>query len=52
MGKVKLKLPRGTAAKIAKQLKLSHNHVNLVIKGERNGSPRLLKAIEAERDAA
>lgn len=52
MGKAKLELPRGTAAKIARQLKLSHNHVNLVIKGERTGSPRLLKAIEAVRNAA
>jgi DNA-binding transcriptional regulator YdaS (Cro superfamily) len=42
-------LPRGTAARLARRFKLSHTHVNLVIKGERKGKPSLEAAIERER---
>jgi DNA-binding transcriptional regulator YdaS (Cro superfamily) len=45
-------LPRGTAAKLARRFRLSHNHVNLVIKGERKGKPSLEAAIERERQKA
>ncbi len=42
-------LPRGTAARLARRFRLSHNHVNMVIKGERKGKPSLEAAIERER---
>jgi DNA-binding transcriptional regulator YdaS (Cro superfamily) len=42
------KLKRGAQTKIAKRLNLDLSHVGRVIKGERNGSPRLMRAIERE----
>lgn len=43
------KLKHGTATKIARRLKLSIPHVSLVIRGHRQGSKKLHRAIERER---
>lgn len=45
-----VKLKRGTAAKIARRLKLSVTHVSLVAKAERKGSDKLNRAILRERE--
>lgn len=42
------KLKRGAQTRIARRLKLDLSHVGRVIKGERKGGPKLMKAIERE----
>jgi hypothetical protein len=44
-----IKLKRGAATRIAKRLNLHLSHVGRVIKGERVGSEKLMRAIERER---
>lgn len=44
-----VKLERGTAARLARRFRLSHNHVNLCMKGQRSGRTSLMAAIERER---
>lgn len=42
------KLKRGAQTRIARRLKLDLSHVGRVIKGERKGSERLMRAIHRE----
>lgn len=42
------KLKRGAQSRIARRLKLDLSHVGRVIKGERKGGPKLMRAIERE----
>ena len=54
--KRKYKVPRGTAALVARQLKLSPVHIGKVVKGERIGGSEVREALEriekAEREEA
>lgn len=42
------KLKRGAQSRIARRLKLDLSHVGRVIRGERKGSDRLMRAIHRE----
>jgi hypothetical protein len=44
-----IKLPRGATIRISRRLKLDLSHVSRVVRGERKGSPKLMRAIERER---
>lgn len=45
-----IKLKRGAQTRIARRLKLDLSHVGRVIKGERKGSDRLMRAIQREAE--
>jgi hypothetical protein len=51
--KRKFKVPRGTGALVAGELKLAPSHVTRVIRGKREGGPTLVTRLEEiEMDAA
>jgi hypothetical protein len=53
VAKRKFKVPRGTGARVAAELKLAPSHVTRVIRGKREGGPSLVERLEEiEREYA